>query len=444
MDPFRILIVEDDNWYGEFLEHHLSLNPEYAVQRCTTGKQALQLLKEKPDVMTLDFNLPDMSGMDLLRRVRSSSPDTQVIVISGQEDVKTAVALFREGSCDYIIKDSETQERLWKAMQRIRENKSLQNEVDALRREIGMRFTSGLPLIGESTAMQDVFALVGKAAKSNISVSLTGETGTGKDLVAKAIHLASERRDKPFVAVNMAAIPSELAESELFGHEKGAFTDAAQRKIGKFEEANGGTLFLDEIGEMEPGLQSKLLRVLQERELTRVGGNEIVKLDIRVIAATHRDLGEQVQQKNFREDLYYRLLGLPIELPPLRERGKDTLLLARYFIDLFCAENSLPIPALSSDAAEKLISHRYPGNIRELKALIEMAIVLCNRHIITADDIHFRTPLAANILADEATLEEYLKRILKNYLSRYNNNIQLVANKLDIGRSTVYRMLRSV
>ena len=282
-----------------------------------------------------------------------------------------------------------------------------------------------------------------KAAKTNINVSITGETGTGKELVAKAIHYNSERKKKPFVAVNMAAIPTELIESELFGHEKGAFTGALNRKPGKFEEANKGTIFLDEIAEMDLSLQSKLLRVLQERELVRIGGNETVKLDVRIIVATHRNLAEEVKKGNFREDLYYRVMGLPVELPALRERGADILLLAKYFLDEFCKENKLPQQTINADAKEKLMAYNFPGNIRELKAIMELAAVMSNGSEVKSADITFNSTKGSDFfLAEEKTLREYTNHIISHYLKKYDNNVLYVADKLDIGKSTIYKMLQ--
>jgi len=262
--------------------------------------------------------------------------------------------------------------------------------------------------------------------------------------VAKAIHYNSTRANQPFVAVNVAAIPSELIESELFGYEKGAFTGASTRKIGKFEQANGGTIFLDEIGEMSLNMQSKLLRVLQENELSRLGDNTLIKLDIRLIVSTHKNLADEVKNGNFREDLYYRLLGLPIELPPLRQRGNDIIVLAKYFTDEFCEANNLPKKNISLKAQEKLMSYGYPGNVRELKAVIELAVVLSDTTEIGPESINFNTTDSiSNFLFNECTLEEYNKRIVNYFLEKNDNNVVVTAKKLNIGKSTIYRMLKN-
>jgi DNA-binding NtrC family response regulator len=289
-----------------------------------------------------------------------------------------------------------------------------------------------------------VFELIEKAIRTNITVTISGETGTGKELVAKAIHYNSIRSKQPFVPVNVAAIPKDLIESELFGHEKGSFTGATFRRIGKFEEANGGTLFLDEIAEMDFSLQAKLLRALQEREITRVGSNTPVKIDCRIIIATNKDLLEEIKKGAFRQDLYYRLYGLPIELPPLRDRGNDVIILAKHFIGVFCNENKMAVKTLTAEASARLLSYSFPGNIRELKSVIELAVTLADEDEITADHIILNKGqnLLDNILNEELSLREYDLRIVRKFLEKYNNNIRLVAEKLDIGVATIYRMLK--
>jgi DNA-binding NtrC family response regulator len=315
--------------------------------------------------------------------------------------------------------------------------------VAGLREQLGQKFSFDKSIKGQSPALNKIFVLMEKASKTNINVSVTGETGTGKEVVAKAIHYNSERKRKPFVGVNMAAIPRELIESELFGHEKGAFTGAVSRKEGKFEEANGGTIFLDEIAELDLSLQSKILRVLQEREIIRVGGNEKVKLDVRLIIATHKSLAEEVKKGNFREDLYYRIIGLPIELPPLRERGSDVLILAKHFADEFCKENKLAAIAIAGDAKEKLMRYNYPGNVRELKAIIDLAVVMSNGQEIISDDISYGSSgNEEDFINEEKTLRQYTCYIVKYFLKKYDNDVLLVADKLDIGKSTIYKMIQ--
>ncbi|RZK31863.1 MAG: sigma-54-dependent Fis family transcriptional regulator, partial [Hymenobacter sp.] len=352
--PFTIFIVEDDPWYGQLLHYHLSLNPDDTVQLWASGQECLDNMHLRPDVVTIDFSLPDISGDKLLARLRLRWPEVPVIVISAQSKITTAVQLLKAGATDYLVKDDNTKDLLWNAIQKLRETNSLREQVKRLEDQLQNKYDFNKIMKGHSAAIAGIFGLMEKAAQTPVNVSITGETGTGKELVAKAIHMKSGRHKKPFVAVNMAAIPTELLESELFGHEKGAFTSAVARKIGKFEEANGGTLFLDEIGDLHPAIQSKLLRVLQERELQRVGGNEHIKLDVRLITATHKSLAEEVKNNNFREDLYYRIIGLPLLLPPLRERGSDVLFLAKHFVDEFCREYQKPPLALAPATQEKL------------------------------------------------------------------------------------------
>lgn len=443
MESFRIFIVEDDPLYGEMLKHHLSLNPDNEVHLFKTGSDCVKNLYKMPSLISLDYSLPDMSGLDVMRHVKKEAPDVPVVIVSGQEDISTAVALLREGAYDYFVKDEDVKDRLWNIIKKIKENLQLKSEISLLKDEIGRKYEFRNVIKGTSPAIKQIFSLIEKATRSNITVSVTGETGTGKELVAKAIHYNSSRAKKPFVAVNVSAIPRDLIESEMFGHEKGSFTGAVTRKIGKFEQAQSGTLFLDEIGEMDQHMQAKLLRVIQERELNRVGGNDTIKVDTRLIVATNRNLAEEVQKGNFREDLYYRLLGLPIELPPLRYRGNDIIILAKFFVDEFCHENKISKLSIAETAQQKLMQYPFPGNVRELKAVMELAAVLTDSDTIEEQHISFNsTNASSNFLLEENTLEEYNSKIIRYYLDKYSNNVILVAKKLDIGKSTIYRMLK--
>ncbi|MFC4232223.1 sigma-54-dependent transcriptional regulator [Parasediminibacterium paludis] len=443
MSAYNIFMVEDDKWYGELLQYHISLNPDYKITRFETAKDCLNKLYLLPDLITIDISLPDMQGDKLYQKIREIDKQVPVIVISSQEDITVAVNLLKMGVSDYLVKDESTKDLLWKSIIHIRENQSLRKEVAQLREELGQKFSFEKTLIGQSDALKNIFRIMEKASKTNINVSISGETGTGKEVVAKAIHYNSDRKRKTFVPVNMAAIPRELVESELFGYEKGAFTGAVTRKIGKFEEANGGTIFLDEIAELDLSVQSKLLRVLQEREVVRIGGNEKIKLDIRLLVATHKNLAEEVKKGNFREDLYYRIIGLPIDLPPLRERGNDILILAKYFLDDFAKENKLGSINIAQSAKDKLLRYNFPGNIRELKAMVELAAVMCDGSEIVADDITFNaTRSEDNFIIEEKTLREYSLDIIKFYLKKNNNDVIATAKKLDIGKSTIYKMIQ--
>lgn len=443
MDVLKLFVVEDNEVYARMTQHHLSLNPDNEVEVFTNGKECIDNLYKNPDAIYLDYTLPEMSGIDVLKKIKQTRPEIPVIIVSGQEDVSTAVALLKEGAYDYIVKDENAKERMWNAANNIRENARLRDEIDKLREEVNSKYDFS-NIKGNSAAIKSIFKLIEKAAQTNITVSVTGETGTGKELVAKAIHYNSKVRKKPLVAVNIAAIPKDLLESELFGHEKGAFTGAINKRIGKFEEADGGTIFLDEIGEMDMPLQAKLLRVLQEKEVTRIGSNGPIKINARVLVATHRNLAEEVKNGNFREDLYYRLLGLPIPLPPLRDRGNDIIVLAKFFVDQFSKENKLGKVQISEEAQKKLMSYNWPGNVRELKAVIELAAVLCDEGTISSDNISFNsTNSLTNLISEEGTLKDFTKKIIEHYLEKYNNNVVKVAQKLDIGKSTIYRMIKN-
>ena len=441
---FKIFVVEDDEWYRRLLVHNLSLNPDYEIQSFATGKECLAKLDEHPDVVTLDYRLPDTKGLEVLKQIKETNEDIQVILISEQDDIAVVVELLKEGAYDYIVKSRDIKERLLNTVNNIRSRSKLKKEIVTLRQEVKKKYSYQNTIIGNSSAAQHIFELIDKATRTNITVTVTGETGTGKELVAKAIHYNSNRAKKPFVAVNVAAIPKDLIESELFGHEKGSFTGANFRRIGKFEEANEGTLFLDEMAEMDITLQAKLLRALQEKEIIRVGSNAPVKTDCRIIIATNKNLLEEVKAGNFRQDLYYRLYGLPIELPPLRERGNDVVILAKHFVQLFCDENKLPVKTLTPDASGKLLFYSFPGNIRELKSIIELAVTLSDQPEITSDHIVFGGghDAMANITTQEMTLREYDIEIVKTFLKKYDNNTKLVADKLDIGVATIYRMLK--
>ena len=444
-DAIKIFVVEDDPIYTKFIKYVLDLNPDYETEFFKTGKDCLNQLHKRPSVITLDYSLPDLSGAKVLEAIKEFDPQISVIIISAQEKIKTAVELLKAGAYDYISKDEEAKDRILNSINNARNKTSLIREIDFLKQEITTKYEFEKSIIGSSVTIKKVFSLMEKATKTNIVTSISGETGTGKEVVAKAIHYNSKLKSKPFVAVNVTAIPKDLIESELFGHEKGSFTGATGRRIGKFEEAKGGTLFLDEIGEMDIALQSKLLRVLQEKEVTRVGGNQVIKLDVRIIVATHRNLQEEVKLGKFREDLYYRILGLPIHLPPLRERGQDVIILAKHFLDGFAKENQLKKFRITLEAQDKLLSYSYPGNVRELKSVIELAAVMAEENEIKPIDINFNSTRGDEaLMLKEMTLEQYTYSIIRMYLNRYDNNVLDIAKRLDIGKSSIYRYLKEM
>lgn len=438
-----VFCIEDDPVYGKLLNHRLSLDPEFEVTIFKTASELLTALPHQPDIITMDVNLPGIGGVELLEKIREKLPKVIVLAISGQEDVKVAASLFRLGLYDYIVKDENTLDRLWNVIHNAASIISLNKEVEVLREEVESKYDLNSDLRGASTEMQNVMDRIKKSLNSDINVVVTGETGTGKELVAKTIHFNSKRKKGPFVAVNVAAIPNELIESELFGHEKGAFTGAHQQRIGKFEEARGGTLLLDEIGEMDITVQAKILRALQEMEINRVGGNKIIKLDFRLIIATHRDLIREVREGNFREDLYYRLMGLSISIPPLRDRNKDVIILANYFGEQFAKKNNLPIKKISKEAIRVLMNYPFPGNIRELRAIMETAIVVGEGEGIEAEDLHIRSNHEIDVSFKSGyTLEDYTNAVIQKTLEENNNNVIKTASKLDIGKSTIYRLIK--
>lgn len=444
-DHLKIFALEDNAMFSKMLNYILSMNDEYEVKMFVNGKDLIYALDENPDVITVDYTLPDMTGEEVIQKIKTRLPHVPVIVISGQNDVQTAVSLFKLGVYDYITKEEDIRERLLNALNKVKTKHSLEIEVQTLREELSSKYEFDNSIIGNSTSMKKVFQMLRKTTNNNITVSITGETGTGKEVIAKAIHYNSNRKKKPFVAVNIAAIPTSLLESELFGHEKGSFTGAIAKRVGKFEEANGGTIFLDEIGEMDISLQAKLLRVIQEREVIRIGGNKVVKLDVRIITATHRDLSKRMAENLFREDLYYRLLGLPIHLPPLRERENDVILISKFLADNFVKDNGMPKLSFTKEAKEKLLNYHYPGNIRELKAIIELGAVMCEDNLLTVHDIQFSSSQSLNaILSKELTLKEYTFEIIKSFMDRHSDNVATVAKKLDIGKVTIYRYLKEM
>jgi len=444
-EALKIFAVEDDPTYTKFLRFVLDLNPDFEVSFFSTGKECIAKLHEQPPVITLDYSLPDMSGEEVLAEIKELSPSSNVIIISAQDKIGTAVELLKQGAFDYITKDEETKDRLLNVINNARNNVSLVQEINHLREEISGKYEFGKSIKGNSVEIKKVFSLLEKAVKTAITVSITGETGTGKELIAKAVHYNSNRKKNKLVTVNIAAIPNELIESELFGHEKGAFTGANTRRIGKFEEAKGGTIFLDEIGEMDINLQAKLLRVLQEREVTRIGSNDVIKTDVRLIVATHRNLAEEVKSGNFREDLYYRLLGLPIHLPPLRDRGSDIITIAKHLLNQFSEDNDMSIVGISHEAQEKLLTYGFPGNIRELKSIIELAAVMTDSVELKAEDITFNSlSQENNFIFEEMTMQDYSYKIIRHFLNKYDGDIGKIADKLDIGKSSIYRYLKEM
>lgn len=386
----RIFLVEDDIMVATLMKQALSKNDKFELHHFTTAEDCIANLHLRPDIVTIDYNLPGMDGLTLMDKVKSFDQNIMVIICSGQESVEVVISCYRKGAQDYILKSENMIADVETSVNNLAMNVTLRKEVELLKDQIIDR-NKYSNIIGNSNAILRTLRLIQKVEKNNMMVLVTGQSGTGKELVAKALHYNSDRARKPFVIVNMGAIPNELVESELFGHEKGAFTDAREKRIGKFEESHEGTIFLDEIGEMDMGLQSKLLRVLQEKEVSRIGSNKIMKLNFRLIAATNKNLHQEVKEGRFREDLFYRLQGFLIHLPPLKERGDDILLLARHFLSDFSIQNRLPEHVISKEACKFMLEYAWPGNVRELKAIVERAALMAENHTITLDDLTFVT-----------------------------------------------------
>jgi DNA-binding NtrC family response regulator len=384
----RIFVVEDNEFFSQLIKQKLESNDQNEVTLFNNGDDFRRNLHLNPDIVVLDYNLPNTTGIDLLKEIKNFNDQIKTILISGQEKVDVVIEAFENGAEEYINKDDNALTMLDLKVQKHSSTVNLRKEVDTLREQIIDRHRYDR-IIGESQAILKVLRLIQKVEKTNMLALITGESGTGKELVASAIHYNSSRKNRPFVAVNVAAIPEDLMESELFGHERGAFTGADSKRIGKFEEANDGTIFLDEIGEMDIHMQTKLLRVLQESKITRLGSNKEIPLNVRIIAATNKNLAQRVKDGKMREDLYYRLQGFLIHLPPLRERDNDILLLAKSMLRSFCDSNRIPLKSFSSDALKMMMQHPWSGNVRELKAFVERAVLISDHDIIEDDDLIF-------------------------------------------------------
>ncbi len=439
----RILVVDDEPSARNGLEKLLGLEG-FTVRTAADGAAAgLVAADFAPDVVVTDLRMPQMDGMELLRRLREQDRDLPVIVATASGELATAVAAMRAGADDYLTKPLDI-DALVLAIDRALERRALRVEAENLRRQLRERDGDGLQgLIGSSPAMQQVYRTARQVAGARATVLLTGESGTGKGELARAIHSLSPRSKGPFITLHCAALAESLLESELFGHEKGAFTGADRLRRGRFEQAHGGTLFLDEIGEISSVVQVKLLRVLQERSFERVGGGETIKVDVRLIAATNRDLARDVREGRFREDLYYRLNVVHVELPPLRLRGRDALTLAEHFLQRFVEENHSSIRGFSEKARAKLARHTWPGNVRELENAIERAVVLCDGEFIEAEHLPFEgaPDVQGGVRIPGSTLAEIERHAIVSTLDAVDGSTARAAEILDISVRTVqYRM----
>ena len=439
----RVLIVDDDPSALSALRQLLE-SANYVVESAEDGVAATKIAEERPpDVVVTDLDMPNMNGMQLLEKLRVQDSELPVIVATSMHDTASAVAAMRAGAEDYLTKPLDF-DALIVAVERALEGRNVRVEVENLRRQIRDRDSDGIKgLIGTSTAMQKVYRVARQVAASRATVLITGESGTGKGELAKAIHNLSPRADKPFVTLHCAALAESLLESELFGHEKGSFTGAERRRAGRFEQANGGTLFLDEIGEIPMSVQVKLLRVLQERTFERVGGNESLTVDVRMVASTNRDLAADVRDGKFREDLFYRLNVVHIEMPPLRLRGSDVVTLANHFLRKYALENHKPVEGFTTEARAKLVGYRWPGNVRSLENAIERAIVLSEGPLISAADLPFETTPdnLGPLKIPGSTLAEIERYAITTTLEATEGSTSKAAEILDISIRTIqYRL----
>jgi DNA-binding NtrC family response regulator len=442
----RVLIVDDDPASRRLLE--VRLRPlECDVATAGNGEQALTAIrKDPPDLVLLDLEMPRMGGMEVLRALRKEAIDVPIIVITAHGSIATAVEAMKEGAHDFITKPIDAK-HFDIVVRKALEREGLKRGLDLLSEETGSRYQL---ILGTSQKMKEAVETARKAASSKATVLLLGESGTGKEVFARAIHNWSERKNHPFVAINCVGLSKELLESELFGHEKGAFSGADQQKKGKIELANGGTVFLDEIGDVSQELQTKLLRFLQEREFDRVGGVRPIKVDVRIIAATNRDLEGAIKNGRFREDLYHRLNVVPITLPPLRERAEDIPILAQYFMDRYAQEAKKHHTEIASDAVQRLCSYDWPGNVRELGNVIERAVVLGNGPLLAIKDLPSRIvataarPSSPDVRSYREDMEYYRRELVLAALERSHGNRAAAARALGLHEKYLFKLLRSL
>lgn len=452
-DDVKILVVDDEDYMREIVRGALE-EAEFSVEEAADGSVALAMLRQYPyDVIITDLYLPGAPGQSVLQEALTIFPETIVIIMTGFGNIQTAVEAIRKGAYDYLPKPFQLDELVMRVEKSLQERR-LKSENSLLRSELQDKYQCS-NLIGNSSPMQNIYRMVSLVAHKTSTVFIEGETGTGKELIARAIHYGGPRQDHPLVCVNCGAIPSNLLEDELFGHVKGAFTGAHQHRIGRFEQANHGTIFLDEIGEMPLDLQVKLLRVLQEREFQKLGGNATVKVDVRIIAATNGDLFEKVQKGEFREDLYYRLNVIPIRVLPLRKRREDIPLLVSHFMRKFCTEQNVPLKKITHEAIKLLIAFDWPGNVRQLENALEMSVALSgDRELLNVEDF----PIAAKFGADDhlfrnieipeegihlnTLVSDLEKRLILQSLTVTGGNKKKAASLLHLKRTTFVEKLK--
>ncbi|MFB0518096.1 MAG: sigma-54-dependent transcriptional regulator [Acidobacteriota bacterium] len=439
--PARILIVDDEAIMRDSLNDWL-MEDGYEAVAVEDGQKAIEIVRSQPfNVVLCDLKMPGMDGIETMQKIKEINKDLPVIIITAYATVNTAVESMKQGAYDYIVKPFDPEE-VSHLIRKIISHQQLLQENILLRQEL-KRVYHFRDIVGKNYKMQEIFELIRTVADSDASVLILGESGTGKELIARAIHYSSRRAEKPFVSVSCSALPESLLESELFGYEKGAFTGAVRDKPGRFEEANKGTLFLDEVGEMKPETQLHLLRVLQEREIRRLGGTGVIKVDVRIIAATNKDLERAVKEGSFREDLYYRLNVVTIQLPPLREREDDIPLLAERFLMKYNIKNNKNLEGISPKAIALLVQYHWPGNVRELENVIERAVVITKHRIIQPEDLppHIQSFQESKGIQPRK-LKEVEKEHIQHTLEENKWNISKTSKVLGIDRSTLYKKIR--
>jgi len=452
MNKSKILIVDDEEIIRDSLAEWMT-DAGYEATVAPDGKEALAIIRknedgpeeEQFDVVLADLKMPEMDGMELMRHIKEINPNLAVIIMTAFGTIASAIESIKSGAYDFLEKPF-CPERVEVIIKNALSHHNIIKENIALRKELGKKVQFD-EIIGKSHKMQQVFELIRTVAKSNATILILGETGTGKELVAKAVHSESLRHKGPFISLNCAALPESLLESELFGHEKGSFTGAIAQKKGKFELASRGTIFLDEIGDISPNTQVHLLRVIQEREFNRVGGNEIIKVDVRIITSTNRNLKKNVDEGKFREDLYYRLNVVPIHLPPLKTRAEDIPVLARYFLKKYCNENSKNIHDFAPEVMDLFMKYTWPGNVRELENAVEYSVVLAQGDSIQPANLppllaSAEEEAASGLCLDSQSLKDAEKRQIIKALESSNNNHSLAAKTLGISRSNLYQKLK--
>ncbi|RPI17727.1 MAG: sigma-54-dependent Fis family transcriptional regulator [Ignavibacteriae bacterium] len=441
----NILIIDDEQAQRMILSGNLKKKGHYIIEASSGDEGIEKAVKNDIDIVITDFKMPGKNGIEVLKAIITLKPEIAVVIVTAFGTIEDAVCAMKEGAYDYITKPIDLNE-LDNLIKRISERQQLISENKLLKEKLGEKYSIG-SIITRSKKMGEMLSVASRIAESKASVLITGESGTGKELLANAIHFASERKNKPFIVVNCAALNDNLLESELFGHEKGAFTGADRKRIGRFEAANGGTMFLDEIGDLPLSTQIKLLRVLQEEKFERVGSSEQIKVDIRIITATNKDLEDLIKEEKFREDLYFRLNVVSIHIPALRERKEDIIPLAEFFINKYNKESKVNINSLSKEAAEKLYKYNYPGNVRELENIIYRAVVLSRNEIITSEDIFINIgaegddEININSFDLSGQVEKLEKKLVIQALEQSNNNQSAAARMLGISeRNLRYRL----